>query len=84
VYGRTGDGNPHPLNDVNDHVGLALWEYARLLAAANRYMEDYSEPLVFQGNPVSISTAVQIAGWHPPFTKQERDLLLLTFVRTGA
>lgn len=46
-------------------------------------MEDYSEPLSFQGNPVSLSTAVQIAGRHPPFTKQERDLLYLAFVRTG-
>jgi hypothetical protein len=83
VY-RLQDGQRSARRPQRSYIGLALWEYTRLLAAANRYMEDYSEPLSFQGNPVSLSTAVQIAGWHPSFTKQERDLLFLTFVRRGS
>jgi hypothetical protein len=68
---------------LDEALAAALFTYARLLLVLNRYLRKFGNEISFGGASLSAAGAIQIAGWHPPFTRQERDYLVLTLTTAG-
>lgn len=62
-------------------IKTALYSFTRLLFLINVHLRDVGDRVMLGDSPVSMTSLIQIAGWHPPFNRAERDLLVLTFAR---
>lgn len=77
------DSTPQAGTEKDSAIWRCLYSFTRLLYQLNVYMRIKGESILLNGRPVGITSIIQVAGWHPPFTRQQRDYLVATLARAG-
>jgi hypothetical protein len=65
-------------------IDTALWATTQLLALIDKYIDEFGSRILHGDIEYAAERLIRLAGWHPPMTDEESQLLRLTLARGSA